>query len=99
MVIGHIEEKDCPVCSSNATWQNRDTSWMIDCPMCERYFIRQVTVLFLQGSNVRRVAASDLLKLPRGSNFMLTNQRIAEFAKERVPQTVFDEHFPGYIQK
>ncbi len=99
MVIGQVEEKDCPVCNSNAKWQNRDTSWMVDCPMCERYLIKQNTVLFLQFSIVRRVEAGDLLKLPHGSSFMLTNRRIAEFAKERLPKTTFDEHFPGYNQE
>lgn len=96
MVIGIVEAKDCPVCNSNATWQNRDTSWMIDCPMCERYFIKQTTILFLQPSIVRRVEAGDLLKLPHESSFMLTNRRIAEFAKKRLPKTTFEENFPGY---
>jgi len=95
MVIGQVDNKCCPACNSDATWQNRDTAWLIRCPMCETFLIRQPTIEILRSDVVYRVLAGDLLKQEIGCDYMLTRERLANFAKTQLPKEKFQEYFPG----
>ena len=57
MVIGQEDQKCCPACNSDATWQNRDTAWLIRCPMCETFLIRNSTIEILRSDVVYRTLA------------------------------------------
>ncbi|EFO3196685.1 hypothetical protein C3448_05585 [Escherichia coli] len=95
MVIGQEDQKCCPACNSDATWQNRDTAWLIRCPMCETFLIRNSTIEILRSDVVYRTLASDLLKQEGGCDYMLTRGRLANFAKTQLPKSKFQEYFPG----
>lgn len=95
MVIGQVDQKPCPACNSDATWQNRDTAWLIRCPMCEVFLIRQSTIEILQSDVVYRALAGDLLKQQGGGDYMLTREKIANFAKTQLPKSKFQKYFPG----
>lgn len=96
MVIGQTEEKACPICGSDATWSNQETSWRIACEgFCETYSILGTTAEYISADMVRRVDAMDLLK-EKILNVTLTNYILADYAKDRHSKGVFELHYPGY---
>lgn len=95
MVIGQEDKKCCPACNSDATWQNHDTTWLIKCPMCESFLIRQPTIEILLSDVVYQVLAGDLLKNERECDYMLTRERLANFAKTQLSKEKFLKYFPG----
>ena len=96
MVIGQVEERNCPICNSDATWRNNGNSWKISCTgFCEDYSILYITTEYVAADIARRVDAMELLK-QKILNTTLTNTILADYAKGRHTQQSFETHYPGF---
>lgn len=95
MIVGLEKTEHCPACNSDATWQNRDMAWLIKCPMCETFLIRNTTIEILKGSIPLQVLAGDLLKESHDCNYLLTREKLVETARRKWPKATFQRHFPS----
>ena len=96
MVNGQTEDKPCPVCGSDATWTNQETNFRIACAgFCETYSILNITAEYISGDMARRYDAMELLK-EKILNVTLTNNILADYARDRHSKEIFEIHYPGY---